>query len=308
MTAALPGVTVAAVVAAALEKTLGEPPSRYHPVALFGRVVERVESPPARAPGGAGVLVALGLPTGGAAAAYGLVAGVSQAAPLASGVLAAVAAGVVLWSVSSLRLLVDAAGSVVEASETDLEAARERLPALVGREPTELSPELVRSGAVESLAENLSDGLVAPLLAFAAGAAVSLPAAAAAAAFLKAANTMDSMLGYPGAYGWGSARLDDLLMFVPARVTAALLGIATGDPDAPLRARRDADAPASPNAGWPMGTIAAGLTVRLEKPDAYTLNGVADYPTVADARRAVTATQRAGAATYGGLALVGVVL
>jgi adenosylcobinamide-phosphate synthase len=165
---------------------------------------------------------------------------------------------------------------------------------------------LIRSAALESLAENLSDGLVAPLSAFVALSFVSVPAAAAGAAFVKAVNTMDSMLGYPGPFGWGSARLDDLVMFVPARISAALLGLAAGDPDAAFRARRYVHKPASPNAGWPMGTLAAALNVRLEKPGVYVLNDVAAEPTLRDGAKAITATRRAGIAAYALAALAGV--
>ena len=306
-----PVIAIAVVLALALELTLREPPARFHPVALFGRVVESVSGAGygGPAPKLAGVVVAVGLSLGLALVVYAavwLTAGIHWAA-------AVVLAGLALWSVTSLRMLLDVAAEVIEASNggpEDLAAAREALPALVGRPPEDLSPALLRSAAVESLGENLSDGLVGPLLAFAVGAVVSLPAAAAAAAFVKAVNTMDSMLGYHdvGDFGWASARLDDLVMWLPARVTAALLGLAAGDPDAPLRARRYAHVPPSPNAGWPMGALAAALNVRLEKPGVYVLNEIAEYPTVADGREAIVAVRRAGLAAYGGVAGVGVVL
>ena len=303
-TPGVPPVAVAVGLAFVLEVAVGEPPADAHPVALFGRVVDRVADRSWPAPKLAGAVVALALPVAAAAAVY-LPLRAAMALPDA---VVAVLAGLVLWSTTSLRLLLESGERVVGQSDADPAAAREALPALVGRDPAALSAPLIRSAAVESLAENLSDGLVAPVLAFVVLAVVSLPAAAAGAAFVKAVNTMDSMLGYPGEFGWGSARLDDLVMLVPARATAVLLGPAAGDPEAAWRARRYARKPASPNAGWPMGALAAALTVRLEKPGAYVLNDVAAPPTVADGEAAVAAVRRAGAVTYILAAAVGVVL
>lgn len=295
---------IAALVAGGLETVVGEPPAKYHPVSVLGRAIDRIESRRFGGPKLVGTAYAIAIPIGCAALTYGLL-WIVEAGPLPF--LATLLAGVVLWVSSSLRMLLESGRSVIEASETDPDAAREALLALVGRDTGSLSPDLVRSAAVESLAENLSDGLVAPLLAFAVLSFVSLPAAAAGAAFVKAANTMDSMLGYPGRFGWASARLDDLVMFVPARVSAFLLAVSAGDPDAPLRARRYVRKPASPNAGWPMGTLAAALNVRLEKPGVYVLNDVANYPTIGDGRNALAATRRAGITAYAVVATVGVI-
>ena len=301
-----PGIAlvVAAATAAVLDAGVGEPPAGAHPVALLGRAIGWLEPRRFGVPRLAGAVYAAAVPIAYASLAYAVVLIVARTpVPLA----APVAAGLVLWVSSSLRLLLESGRRVIEESETDIDAARASLPALAGREAASLSPELLRSAAVESLAENLSDGLVAPLFAFVALSLVSIPAAAAAAAFVKAVNTMDSMLGYPGAFGWASARLDDLVMFVPARVSAVCLGPGAGAPDAPLRARRYAHKPASPNAGWPMGTLAAALNVRLEKPGVYVLNDVADYPTVADGKDALVAVRRGAFIAYGVAVLAGVI-
>jgi hypothetical protein len=189
---------VSVAVAGGLEATVGEPPAAVHPVALLGRAVGRLEGTDFGVPRLAGTVYALSVPTGCALAAYAVVAlAVRLPIPLVGVLLA----GGVLWVASSVRLLVESGRRVVDSSETDLEDAREALLALVGRDASGLSPGLVRSAAVESLAENFSDGFLAPLSAFLALSFVSLPAAAAAAAFLKGANTMDSMFGYPGPFG-----------------------------------------------------------------------------------------------------------
>lgn len=301
-----PGVSlvVAVIVAAVLEAVFGEPPRAYHPVSVLGRAIERIEPKRFGAPRVTGTVYALVIPLTAAVIAYALVrAATATEIPF----VAAAVAGIVLWTCSSLKLLLESAERVIELSDENLDAARTALSALAGRDSSELSPDLIRSAAVESLAENYSDGLVAPMLAFTVLSFASLPAAAGGAAFVKAANTMDSMLGYPGRFGWASARLDDLVMFVPARLSAFLLGISAGDPDAPLRARRYANKPTSPNAGWPMGTIAAALNVRLEKPETYILNEVANYPTIRDGHDAMKATRRAGIAAYVLVCIVGVI-
>jgi adenosylcobinamide-phosphate synthase len=158
----------------------------------------------------------------------------------------------------------------------------------------------VRSAAVESAAENLSDGLVAPLLGFVALAPLSLPAAAGAAAWVKAVNTLDSTFGYRSVpMGWAPARLDDLVMVLPARASAVLLAVAAGRPAAIRRARSLARRPASPNAGWPMATLAVLLGVRLTKRGAYDLSAGEALPTPADATRGVAVTSRAGWLAFG---------
>ncbi len=296
-------ITLAVCLAAALDRTVREPPAAIHPVALFGSLVGRFdrEWPLARL---VGIGVALVLPVAAGLAVGGVVFLASLAHPVAGGVVA----GLALFTTTSLRLLLDEAAGVVEASATDPAAARERLPALAGRDPTDLSPELLRSAAVESASENLADGLVAPLFVFSVLAPVSLALGAAGAAWVKAVNTLDSMLGYPSKpHGWASARLDDLAMWVPARLSALLLSVAARSPDPLLTARRWRTATSSPNSGWPMATAAGALQVRLEKPDTYVLNELASLPTVEQARRGVRLVGTAGLLAYALAALPGVV-
>jgi adenosylcobinamide-phosphate synthase len=108
-----------------------------------------------------------------------------------------------------------------------------------GRNASGLSAGEVRSAAVESAAENLADGLVAPLGAFAVLAPASIALATGAAAWVKAVNTLDSMLGYPSKpHGTASARLDDLVMWVPARASAIIIALAARRPAALTSARR----------------------------------------------------------------------
>ena len=181
--------------------------------------------------------------------------------------------GAALKPFFALRMLADAGKQVrVGLQSSDLPAAREALQSLVSRERSELSTELIAAAAVESLAENLSDSIVAPLFYYACS---GLPGAAA----YRLYNTFDAMVGYHGKYeyiGKAAARLDDLLNLIPARITALLI-IAS----APLFGgrrdqawqiwRRDAGKTASPNAGQPMAAAAGALGVQLEKVDHYIL-------------------------------------
>lgn len=287
--------------AAAGDRLVAEPPVRLHPVAWLGRALGPLDRE-WRHPRLAGAVTALLVPLLAAAAVAAVVALGGRIDPL----VGAVVAGLACFVSTSRRMLVDEARAVVAASETDLPAARERLRSLAGRDATDLSAGEVRSAAVESVAENLSDGLVAPLAGFALLAPVSLPAAAGAAAWIKAVNTLDSTFGYRSVpMGWAPARLDDFVMFLPARASAVVLAVAAGRPGALRRARPLARRPASPNAGWPMATLAVALGVRLTKPGTYDLDAGAALPTPADAARGVAVVSRAGWLAFG-LALAGV--
>jgi adenosylcobinamide-phosphate synthase len=290
--------------ALALDLAVGEPPTALHPVAWFGRLVAPL-SREWSSPRLVGLIGAVVLPLAAAVALGGVVFAVSGASPLAGSVLA----GVALFLATSFRRLLTAARSVTGETETDLAAARGNLRALAGRDAESLSAGQIRSAAVESAAENLADGLVAPLGAFAVGAGAgtatggSLPVALAAgvalAAWVKAINTMDSMLGYrTKLVGWGPARLDDAVMWLPARASALLLAVAAAAPTSLGSAARWVSAVPSPNSGWPMGVLAAALDVRLEKPGAYVLNSDADLPSVALARRGVRTVGVAGLLAY----------
>ncbi|MGB9952475.1 CobD/CbiB family cobalamin biosynthesis protein [Haloarcula marismortui] len=292
---------LAVAVAGGLELAIGEPPTRVHPVAWFGRVVGTVDRE-WNHPLAVGGLAAALLPLGAAA-----VVGAAVALAASIGPLAAVAlAGLALFLTTSLCNLLSTARVIVADSEADLPTARDGLLALAGRDASGLSAGEVRSAAVESASENLADGLVASLAAFVLGGFVAaglslpaLPVAAGAAAWVKAVNTMDSMLGYRSKrVGTPAARLDDAVMWLPARLSALLLAVACGSPRSVACARAWLDGVPSPNSGWPMGTAAAALDVRLEKPGVYVLNPAGKLPDAATAQRSVTRVGVAGAAAY----------
>jgi adenosylcobinamide-phosphate synthase len=184
----------------------------------------------------------------------------------------------------------------VQAVETalgqSLDAGRQRLAWLVSRDVADLTESQVRESAIESLAENLNDSVVAPVFWFV---LAGLPGAA----LYRFANTADAMWGYHGVRGgqvweWAgkwAARADDLLSWIPARLTAVLLlGVAGIWPGRTLvtEARRTP----SPNSGWPMAAMALAVGVRLGKPAVYTLNPSGQLPRAGDLDWAVNLAKK----------------
>ena len=242
-----------------LDAAFGEPPEHLHPTVWMGRVISafekralRLKTPEARKR--AGAVLALSLP--------GLVflstAAALNAAPRG---LRWVLGAVLTSTTLSMRGLAEAAEAVErELRAGRLEGARERVGEFVGRDTGGLSEVEVCRAAVESVAENTSDGVVAPML-------YGLLFGAPGALAYKAVNTLDSMVGYrKGPYkdlGWASARLDDLANLVPARATVVAAAF-SGRPATALRtARKYGPLTASPNAGWAEAAFAGALGVRL---------------------------------------------
>jgi len=189
------------------------------------------------------------------------------------------------------RSLYDHVAAVTLALETEgLAAGREAVRHIVGRDPKSLDEHGVARAGIESLAENFSDGVVAPVLFYA---LFGLPGLFA----YKTANTMDSMIGHLSprhrAFGWAAARLDDALNFVPARlagllIAAAALG-ARAAPAASLRLMwRDGGKHRSVNAGWPEAAMAGALGLALAGPRRYA-DRVVDDPWIGEGRARATA-------------------
>ena len=278
----------------AFDALFEEFPGRIHPVSAFGRLAAPFDGA-WTAPVVVGTFLAALLPLGAAAIA----GGITMIAVGSDPRLGVVVASLALFSTTSLRMLLSTVVGVVDESESDPSAARDAIVALVGRDASELSPGELRSAALESASENLADGLVAPLSAFALGAQVSLPVAVGAAVWVKAVNTLDSMLGYRAKpVGRASARLDDAVMWLPARLSAVLIACAGLSPGSLRRARSWSTEPSSPNAGWPMATLSAVLGVQLSKRGQYALNAGAKLPTTGDARTGVRIVGTAGVLAF----------
>jgi adenosylcobinamide-phosphate synthase len=279
-----------ALVALAVDLLAGEPPTRMHPTVAMGRWIARGRAARrSRAPLPS-LLEGVAVVAGGAfcAAALGLAAdrviGAQSRKPRV------LLRGLALKPTMSVRALLSAATEVEDAlNANDLNRARARLSwHLVSRDTSGLSSSEVAAAAIESLAENLNDALVAPLMAFRSG-------GLAAAYLFRFVNTADSMLGYHTPelewFGKAAARADDALAFLPARVATCLIACGAGLTGASARgalrvAITDARNTASPNAGWPMAAMAGALGIRLAKRDHYILNNSARLPRAHDVRRA----------------------
>jgi len=279
----------------AADRLLGDP-RRWHPVAGFGILaagLERRIYADRRARGVLHVAVLVG----GAAALGGAAERLTSRRPLPRAVVTAVAT----WAVLGGRSLEREALAVHRhLEEPDLPAARQRLTHLVGRDTAALSESALARAVVESVAENTSDAVVAPLTW---GAVAGVPGLLA----YRAANTLDAMTGHHSAryerFGWAAARLDDVLNLPGSRLTGALTAAC-----APATARetlaawrRDARRHPSPNAGVAEAAFAGALGIRLGGINAY--DGRVEHRAVlgdgraaapADITRAVRLARRVG--------------
>ena len=288
---------------------LGDP-KRGHPVAVFGQTAAKLERFTYRDSRIAGA-VHVGLLVG----AVGLLGTAMQRVPgrLGSTAATATATWISLGGTSLARTglaMAELLGSPDNSG--DIDAARRLLPSLCGRDPARLDGAGLTRAALESVAENTSDAHVAPMLWAAAGGVPALLG-------YRAVNTLDAMIGHRSPrylrFGWAAARLDDVVNYIAARATAALVVLCApavgGSPSGAVRAwRRDAARHPSPNAGVVEAAFAGALGVRLGGPTHYqhelqmrpTL-GDGGEPTVTDLRRAVQLTRvvQAGAAVLAGL-------
>ena len=312
---------LALLVALAIDRWAGEPPVRWHPVVWMGNYLgwagTRVQLVAGQGAswvhrgrsdslpdfkafwhgalywiGGAAIVLIVTL-----ALQMGLTALPDLLGPIMGGVLAALGLGLLLKPLLAWAMLVSEVRAVERALNPalggSLVAGRERLRWLVSRDVTQLTEAQVRESAIESLAENLNDSVVAPIFWFV---LLGLPGAA----LYRFANTADAMWGYRGVYkgqnwewaGKWAACADDVLSWLPARLTAVLLaGVAGGLSLA--RLRTEALRTPSPNSGWPMAAMALALGVCLHKPGVYVLNQEGRAPLAPDTLGAIAMASKA---------------
>ena len=260
---------LALLLAMVLDAWLGEPKWLWdrmpHPAVLMGRCVEWLDERLNNRTRVAGILAVLAL-CGGA-----LVLGLALAA--VPGVLVDIIVAAVLLA---HRSLIDHVKAVATGLRGSLSDGRAAVAMIVGRDVRDLNEPAVARSAIESGAENFSDGFVAPAFWFV---VAGLPGLL----IYKVVNTADSMIGYRSekyqAFGWAAARLDDVLNYVPARLTALLIRL-FAKVRAPMAAiRRDAALHRSPNAGWPEAAMAPALGISLSGPRSYD-GQMQDFPWV----------------------------
>jgi adenosylcobinamide-phosphate synthase len=279
-----------------LDLLLGDPRGWPHPVVWIGRLIQRCENFWTACLGRsrlAGILLTLStlLMTGGAA--WGLLTLAGAVHPWLQ-----IAAGLWLaWTCLALRSLHRESLEVVRHLEAgDLDAARRALSLIVGRDTAGLDEAGILRATIETVAENTSDGVVAPLFYLCLGGPVL-------GILFKAVSTLDSMVGYENEcyreVGWASARLDDLLNLIPARLTGLLMILAAvflrlNAWGALKIMRRDGRKPKSPNAGIPEAAVAGALDIRLGGPAVY-FGKLVEKPALGDDDRPVRPAAYRGA-------------
>lgn len=285
-------IVLAAVLGFLLDVLLGDPAWMPHPVVLMGRCITRLEAGLRRvfpaSPRGelaAGAVLAAALPAGTLLVTGGVLHGLGLAHP-------ALRFGMEIlwgWQALAMRGLRDESRNVYRAlTEGTLEQARKAVGRIVGRDTQALTEEGVIKAAVETVAENFSDGVAAPMF-------YLLLGGAPLALCYKAVNTLDSMVGYKNDrylyFGRASARLDDLANWIPARLAALLLAAAAAlggeDGRAALRIwRRDRRKHASPNSAQTEAAMAGALGVELAGP-AFYFGRRCDKPAIGDPLRPI---------------------
>ena len=249
---------MAVVLAMLLDALLGEPKWLWdrtpHPAVLMGRFIGFLDRKLNDRTRGAGVVAVFVMVIGAMVVGYMLAS--------VAGIWIEVIVGAVLLA---QRSLVDHVQAVGDALRLSVAEGRVQVARIVGRDVRDMDGPAVARGAIESAAENLSDGVIAPLFWFA---LAGLPGLL----VYKVANTADSMIGYRTekyeAFGWTAAKLDDVLNWVPARLTALLIWVVSRQ-GSWTQIQRDAKLHRSPNAGWPEAAMAPALGVALSGPRSY---------------------------------------
>lgn len=285
-----------------LDALFGEPERVWsripHPAVLMGRMVgwadQRFNAGTARRLRGVGVMGAL------CVLAWGLGMVLGALGPVVEILVAAI--------LLAQRALVDHVADVARALRLGVDEGRAAVARIVGRDTADMDGPAIARAAIESAAENLSDGVIAPLFWLMIGGLPGL-------LVYKITNTADSMIGYRTPrhkeFGWAAARFDDLLNLIPARLTALLIWL----PRRQGRWRditREARQHRSPNAGWPEAAMARHLNVALAGPRSYD-GAMKPFPWVHGAGNRAPAAHDIFAATRAlwqvwGIALVGVVV
>ena len=304
--------------AMALDAFVGWPPALYdrigHPVTWLGALIERFDKTLNRPEWHPATRKIMGVLLVLFAAGGTFYLGMFLQSLLSGSLIGFALSVLIVWPLIAVNSMYTHVEDVaVPLAENYLSEARAAVSLIVGRNPDELDKAGIGRAAIESLAENTSDGIVAPVFW---GALLGLPGIFA----YKAINTLDSMVGYKTPkhlhFGWASAGLDDIVNFLPARLTGWLIALTTANRKAAFAVISfDAKKHRSPNAGWPEGAMAGALGVRLSGPRQYE-GGMSDEPWVnengrdvepADVMRALVIFKRTMYATAALLAILAII-
>ena len=264
------------------DKLLGDPERLPHPVVLFGKLIaageRRLNHGKRRRMKGAALAVTLIATTFGATA--GLIALAGMASPA---LRTAVEAVMIFYCLAGTTLIREVKG-VFAALDVSTEQGRKQVARIVGRDTSQLTDNEIRKAALETLAENLSDGVIAPMFWLL---LLGVPGMAA----YKMINTLDSMIGYRTErykrFGTAAARIDDAANYIPARLTALLMIAVAGKPELLKFVARNGKRHASPNSGYPEAALAGILNCRFGGGHYY-FNEYFDKPFIGDNDRQLT--------------------
>ncbi len=278
------------------DKLLGDPERLPHPVVLFGKLIaageRRLNHGKHRRMKGAALAVTL------IAATFGATAGLIVLSGMASPALrTAVEAVMIFYCLAGTTLIKEVKG-VFAALDVSTEQGRKQVARIVGRDTSQLTDNEIRKAALETLAENLSDGVIAPMFWLL---LLGVPGMAA----YKMINTLDSMIGYRTErykrFGTAAARIDDAANYIPARLTALLMIAVAGKPELLKFVARNGKRHASPNSGYPEAALAGILNCRFGGGHYY-FNEYFDKPFIGDNDRQLTKNDLRKAATVNTLA------
>ena len=278
------------------DKLLGDPERLPHPIVLFGKLIaageRRLNHGKRRRMKGTALAVTL------IAATFGATAGLIALAGMASPALrTAVEAVMIFYCLAGTTLIREVKG-VFAALDVSTEQGRKQVARIVGRDTSQLTDNEIRKAALETLAENLSDGVIAPMFWLL---LLGVPGMAA----YKMINTLDSMIGYRTErykrFGTAAARIDDAANYIPARLTALLMIAVAGKPELLKFVARNGKRHASPNSGYPEAALAGILNCRFGGGHYY-FNEYFDKPFIGDNDRQLTKNDLRKAVTVNTLA------
>lgn len=246
------------------DKLLGDPSWLPHPVVGFGKLIAAGERwlNKGRYREWKGAVLAVVLIVGSFLSMFALLSILSSIHPL----LTVLFSTIVIFFCLAGKTLIDEVRLVFIATDVSVEEGRKQVARIVGRDTSALSPQQIRTAALETLAENLSDGVIAPLFWYL---LLGVPGMLA----YKMVNTLDSMIGYKNErykqFGCWAARIDDLANYIPARLTAGLMILVSGKPALFSFVVQNGKRHASPNSGYPEAALAGILNCRFGGPHIY---------------------------------------